>query len=465
MLCRAAAPAPVPSEGADVASRTTNPAIPTVPGALPGLGHVPRLLSKPFAFVESLRQTGDLAWIRLGTQPILSVNEPELVHRMLVTDGRKYDQGKYFDKIRETFGNGLPVSNGAFHTKQRRLIQPAFHRERISGYFEVMAACAEEMAGSWRPGEPVKLKEEALRLMLGMVAKTLFSADVSEGVNEEVRRSWTTVVKGIAWRTMSPTPLLEKLPTPGNRRYEQATSRMQAAVTGAVLRQRSTGQEDASLLSMLLAARDAETGEAMSDEQIVAEIFLILFAGTETAAFMTVWLFHELSRRPEIAAQLYDEVDGVLSGRPVGFEDLGKLTYTRRVITECLRLYHPGWMFMRRTNTTVELGGHELPPGTETMFSIYALHRDPRSFPDPEHFDPDRWLPDAPTVPENAYIPFLAGKRQCVGDGYAWAQMVTTIATIATRWHVTPVPGHPVKGLPQALMAPSEMPVTVTART
>ncbi|GAA3265704.1 cytochrome P450 [Dactylosporangium vinaceum] len=439
-------------------------AIPAVPGALPGLGHVPRMLRNPLAFVTSLRDTGDLAWFRLGPQRLLAVSEPDLVHQMLVTDGRHYDQGKYFDKIRDTFGNGLPVSNGAFHTRQRRLVQPAFHRERIAEYFEVMSACAATMAGAWRPGEAVPLKEEALSLMLGMVARTLFAAEVSETVNAEVRRSWTTVVKGIAWRTMSPTPLLEKLPTPGNRRYEQATSRMRAAVTGAVLRQRATGRSDSSLLSMLLEARDAETGEAMSDEQIVAEIFLILFAGTETAAFMTVWLFHELSRRPDLATRLYDEVDSVLSGRAVTFDDLPKLTFTRRMLTECLRLRHPGWMFMRRTNAPTELGGHELPVGTETMFSIYALHRDPRSFRDPLVFDPDRWGPEGEPVPENAYIPFLAGKRQCIGDGFAWAQMVTTIATIASRWKVTPAPGTEVKELPQALMAPSEMPVFVTAR-
>jgi cytochrome P450 len=448
-----------------VSARTVATAgLPTVPGKVPGLGHVPRLLRSPLTFVRSFRDTGDLAWIGLGTQPVLTVNDPDLVHQMLVTDGRKYDQGKYFDKIRDTFGNGLPVSNGAFHTQQRRLVQPAFHRERIEEYFQVMSSSAAAMTAPWRSGEVVPLKAEAMQLMMGMVGRTLFSAEVSDQVNDEVRRSWTTIIKGLAWRTMSPTPLLEKLPTPGNRRYEAATSRLKAEVRSAVITQRRSGAGDSSLLSMLLAARDADTGEAMSDEQISAEIFLILFAGTETAAFTTVWLFYELSRRPDVAAQLYDEIDNVLSGRPVGFEDLTKLTYTRRVITELLRLYHPGWMFMRRANTTIELGGRELPAGTETLFSIYAMHRDPRSFPDPLRFDPDRWLPDAPQPPANAYIPFLSGKRQCIGDTYAWAQMTTTIATIASRWQLTPMPGHQVKELPQALMAPSELPVRVTAR-
>ncbi|MDI5939653.1 MULTISPECIES: cytochrome P450 [Micromonospora] len=448
-----------------MSSPTAGPAgIPTVPGKLPGIGHVPRLLRNPLAFMRSLRDTGDLAWVHLGPQRVLSVNSPELVHRMLVTDGRKYDQGKYFDKIRQEFGNGLPVSNGAFHTRQRRLIQPAFHRERIEGYFRVMADSAAAMTSRWQPGEVVPLKAQALQLMLGMVAKTLFSADVSGRVNDEVQRSWTTIVKGVAWRTMSPVEFLEKVPTPGNRRYVQASRRMRAAVREAVVEQRRTGADDASLLTMLLAARDAETGERMSDEQIIAEIFLILFAGTETAAFMTVWLFHELAREPAVAKQLYAEIDSVLGDGPPTFEAIGRLTYTRRVLTECLRLYHPGWMFMRRTNTTVELGGRELPPGTETLFSIYAQHRDPRSFPEPLRFDPDRWLPGAPQPPDDAYIPFLAGKRQCIGDGYAWAQMVTTIATIVSRWRLEPVPGHPVKELPQALMAPSELPVVVRPR-
>ncbi len=439
-------------------------AVPTAPGRMPGLGHVPQLLRRPLPFVQSLRSVGDLAWIYLGPTPVLSVNSPELLHRMLVTDGRKYDQGKYFDKIRDTFGNGLPVSNGEFHQRQRRLIQPAFHRERIAAYVETMTAAADAMAASWRPGQVVPLKQEALQLMLAMVAKTLFAADVSDRVHAEVRRSWTTVVKGLAWRSMAPTDLLEKLPTPGNRRYERATARMRAAVNSAVAEQRETGKQDGSLLSMLLAARDDETGAGMSDEQIAAEIFLILFAGTETAGFMMVWLFYQLSLNPELAARLYDEVDSVLGGRPATVEDLGRLSYTRRLLTECLRLYHPGWMFMRRANTEVELAGRVFPAGTETLFSLYALHRDPRSFPDPLRFDPERWAPGSLQPPEGSYIPFLTGKRQCVGDGFAWAQMTATVAAIASRWRLTPVEDGPPRELPQALMCPDEVRMVVAPR-
>ena len=439
-------------------------AVPTAPGRAPGLGHVPQLIRRPLPFVQSLRTVGDLAWIYHGTKPVLSVNTPALLQRMLVTDGRKYNQGKYFDKIRDTFGNGLPVSDGDFHQRQRRLVQPAFHRDRIAEYVETMTASANAMAASWRPGQVVALKQESLQLMLAMVAKTLFAADVSERVHGEVNRSWSTVVKGLAWRSMAPTDLLEKLPTPGNRRYERATSRMRAAVNGAVAEQREAGGRDGSLLSMLLDARDTETGDGMSDEQVAAEIFLILFAGTETAGFMMVWLFYQLSRNPDMAARLYDEVDGVLSGRAPTIEDLGKLTYTRQLLTECLRLYHPGWMFMRRANTEVELGGHVFPPGTETLFSLYALHRDPRTFPEPLRFDPERWSPGAPQPPEGSYIPFLTGKRQCIGDGYAWAQMTATVAAIASRWRLAPVSDEPPRELPQALMCPDEVRMVVTAR-
>lgn len=442
----------------------SGPPVPTVPGRLPGLGHVLQLVRRPLPFMRSLRSVGDLAWVYLGPQPVLSVNTPQLVHQMLVTDGRRYDQGKYFDKIRETFGNGLPVSNEPLHQKQRRLVQPAFHRERIVGYTDVMVDAAEAMAASWQPGQVVPVKQRALQLMLTMVAKTLFSADMSDRVHAEVQRSWTTVITGLAWRTMSPTDLLEKLPTPGNRRYEAATSRMRSAVTDAVIAQRVDGRDDGSLLSMLLAARDADTGEAMSDEQVIAEIFLIMFAGTETAGFMMAWLFHELSRRPELERQLHEEVDGVLSGRRPSFEDLGKLSFVRRALTECLRLYHPGWMFMRRANSPVELAGRQFPAGTETLFSIYALHRDPASFPDPLRFDPDRWLPGAQELPDGAYIPFLVGRRQCIGDSYAWMQMTATVAAIASRWRLRPVSDQPPRELAQALMSSSEIPMRLTPR-
>jgi cytochrome P450 len=443
---------------------STNPAVPTAPGRLPGLGHMLQLATRPIEFMGSLRSVGDLAWIYLGRQPVLSVNTPELIHRMVVTEGRKYDQGKYFDKIRDTFGNGLPVSNGEFHHRQRRLIQPAFHHQRITGYLDTMAESATAMAESWRPGEVVQLRRDALSLMLVLVARTLFSAGASEAVQAEVQRSWKTIVTGLARRTVQP-DFLEKLPTPGNRRFESATARLREVVHDAVVAQRSGATGDGSnLLDMLIEARDEDTGEGMTDEQVMAEVFLILFAGTETAGFMTVWFFYELSRDPELERRVHDEIDGVLSGRPAGIADLPKLELTRRVLTECLRRYHPGWSFMRRANSTVELGGLEFPEGTETVFSINSLHRDPRIFPDPMKFDPDRWLPGGPEIPEGGFIPFLEGKRQCIGDSFAWAQMTCTVAAIASRWRLRPVDGHRMKEQPGVLMSPNETPMTVLER-
>jgi cytochrome P450 len=424
---------------------------------------LPHLLTRPLEFMASVRDLGELAWIYLGPQPVLAVNSPAQVHRMLVTEGRKYDQGKYFDKIRDTFGNGLPVSNGAFHQRQRRLIQPAFHRERIERYSEVMLDASNAMASSWRSGQTVQMKQECMQLMLTMVARTLFSAEVGAGVHAEVQRSWATVIKGITWRTMAP-DFVEKLPTPGNRRYALATSRMRKAVTEAVLAGRGDERDDGSLLSMLLSARD-DNGQGMTDEQVVAEIFLMLFAGTETAAFMMVWLFYELSRNPEMERLLHEEIDGVITDRKIAFDDLAKLPYTRRLLNECLRRYHPGWSFMRRANETVELAGRQFPAGTEMMFSLNALHRDPVLYSDPMRFDPDRWLPGAMDLPDGAFIPFIEGRRQCIGDSYAWVEMIGTVAAIASRWRVRPVPGVKVRELPRALMAPSEIPMVVTARS
>lgn len=437
---------------------------PTAPGRLPGVGHAVQLVHRPLEFMRSVRELGDLAWMHLGPQPVLVVNSPAALHRMLVSDAGKYDQGKYFDKIRETFGNGLPVSDGPFHHRQRRLIQPAFHHQRIGRYLEVMNDVAAATASSWRPGTVVPLRDQAQELTLTMVARTLFSADIGPQVYAELQRYWATVARGVARRTMSPVELLERIPTPGNRRYESATARIKQVILDAVMAERDK-PDDGSLLAMLFEARDEDTGQGMDDEQVVAEVLLMLFAGTETSGFMTAWFFYELSRNPHVEQRVHAELDAVLGadGR-IGHEDLPKLPYVRAVLTECLRRYHPGWLFMRRSRTEVELAGRRFPAGTELAFSINALHRDPDLYPDPLRFDPDRWGPDAAALPPGAFIPFLIGRRQCIGDSFAWAQMFSAVAAISSRWWLRPEPGYRPKELPRVLMCPDEVPMLPTPR-
>jgi cytochrome P450 len=224
------------------------------------------------------------------------------------------------------------------------------------------------------------------------------------------------------------------------------------------------GEQD-DLLSMLLASQDPRTGARMTDEELCDELVTLFVAGTETVSAALAWTFHELARHPEVEARLHAEVDATLGGRPVSAADLPDLRYTRRIAQEVLRL-HSVWLLMRRAVAPVELGGVALEPGAEVFFSPYALHRDPRWYPDPNAFDPDRWLPERSAgLPRGAYIPFGAGNRLCVGEGFAWAELAIVIATVASRWRLVPVPGHEVRPRIGTLEEPERLPMTPYPRS
>jgi cytochrome P450 len=215
---------------------------------------------------------------------------------------------------------------------------------------------------------------------------------------------------------------------------------------------------------MLLLARDAETGESMSDQQVYDEVVTLLTGGTDTIGLALGWFFHELGRHPEIERRFHAEIDEVLGGATPTIDDLPKLGYTRQILNEVLRAY-PIWLLIRRTNAEVDLGGVRLPAGTEVVYSPHALHHDPRNFADPDRFDPDRWAPDrVGEIPKGAYVPFGAGVRQCIGNTFAQAEITLVAATIAARWRLVPVPGRPVRMKVTGAAYPSRLPMTAEPR-
>ncbi|MEJ2857930.1 MULTISPECIES: cytochrome P450 [unclassified Saccharothrix] len=454
--------------------------VPVAPGRLPFLGHTLPMLRGRHRYTARLRERAEIVEVDLGPLPTYFVTSPRFTHQVLVTDGPRFRKGIMFDRFEPFLGNGLILSNGAFHRRQRRMVQPAFHRDRLAGYTEIMADAATRAVDSWRPGEVRVVEDDMQALAVTIVGEALFTTEIGPRAIEEIRRSMFEVTKNGMLMALLP-GALAKVPIPPNRRFHRAIGRIQAVVGEVVARRRAEGVDRGDLLSILLQAQDEDTGEGMSDRQVFDEVVGLLSAGIETTALALAWAFHELSRRPDVADRVHAEVDEVLAGRGVvgrgvagrgvagrgvvTFEDLPKLVYTRQVVQEVLRRY-PIWILMRRTVEEVNFDGFVVPAGAEVIISPDALHHDPRTFADPGYFDPDRWQPErAAGVPKGAYIPFGGGARQCVGNAFALNEAVVVLATVASRYRLRPVPGKPVRTKYTTAPYPSGLLLTVVPRT
>lgn len=433
--------------------------VPIAPGRLPLLGHGLQLRQRPLEFLSSVQQLGSIVEIRLGPMPAYFVSDAALVERILVTDAGSFNKGVFFEKLRALMGLGLLTMDGEAHRSRRRLVQPAFHRARIVGYAQTLARVTEDRISQWPAGQVIDVDAEVKRLALDIVASTLFAAEFGGEAIAEMQRCIPFVMEEVARRAVAPSDLLEKLPTKTNRRFNADTAQLRTVIGNVIAAQRASGVDQGDILSMLLAARDEQTGETMTDDEICDEIVTIVVAAFEATSAMLAWIFHELAAHPDIERQVRAETDRVLGDRPIEFDDIPQLDYMRRFITEILRLYGP-WQVMRGAMTSVELGGVHIEEGTQIIFSPYLLHRDPQFFPDPERLDPDRWLSDrAKDIPRRALIPFGAGNRQCAGDRFAWAEMITILATAVRHWHLRPDPSYRVRMEVATVVRPSSVPM------
>ena len=402
----------------------------------------------PLAFFTDLARTyGDIVAYRLGGERLLFVNQPQHIKDILVTHNRNFTKGRALQRTKRLLGEGLLTSEGAAHLRQRRLMQPAFHRERIAAYADMMVAYADRMRGAWRDGETLDVAREMNRLTLSIVGKTLFDADV-ESQAAEVGEALTGVMETF-WMTMLPfSDLLEHLPLPKLRRGRAARAQLDAIIYGMIAERRRSKRDHGDLLSMLLSAQDEEAEGAagrMSDVQVRDEAMTIFLAGHETTANALTWTWYLLSTAPDVEAKLHAEVDRVLQGRRPCVADIASLPFVERVVTESMRLYPPAWLIGRRAIADYELGPYVVPARTILVMSPFVTQRDVRFYTDPERFDPDRWTPEfRSTLPKFAYFPFGGGPRQCIGESFAWMELVLLVAAIAQRWRLQLVPGHPV---------------------
>jgi cytochrome P450 len=401
----------------------------------------------PLQFFTHLARTyGDLVHVQVLGERLFLLNDPRHIRDVLVTNQRFFHKGRGLERARRVLGQGLLTSEDALHRRQRRLIQPAFHRERIAAYAAVMTDYAERTRDRWREGQTIDAAEEMSRLTLAIVGKTLFDADV-ESHARDVGDALTAVMDSF-WTMMLPfSSALERLPLPVLRRSRKARATLDAIIYRMIAERRAAGGDRGDLLSMLLLARDEESPDAggMSDTQVRDEAMTLFLAGHETTANALAWTWYLLSRSPDVERKLWSELDRVLAGRRPSMEDLAGLQYVERVVTESMRLYPPAWIIGRRALQDYPIDGYVLPARSIVVMSPYVLHRDPRFFPDPERFDPDRWTPEfKAALPPFAYLPFGGGARRCIGESFAWMELVLVLGTLAQKWRLELVEGHPV---------------------
>ena len=434
-----------------------NPSRPNVPGPA-GNRFFSRLVKEsrrdPLNFMLKLaREYGDLSTFRVGRDQVYFVNSPEGVRDVFVNHYDNFLKGRGRARGWKLIGQGILLSEGELHKRQRRLAQPAFHRQRIAAYAEEMGAAAARCSERWHDGETLDIWPELLRLTLGVVGRTLFSADV-ESQNDEVGSALKDVMVRFRAFKLPGSGLLDRLPLPQILRLRRGQQRLRRIVLKLIDERRLSGRDHGDLLSMLLLAEDEESAEVMTPEQVWQEALTIFVGGFDTIATALMWTFYALSRNPSAESQLHAELDAVLEdGRAATFEDLKRLQYTERVLCEAMRLYPPTWRLVRRALRDFPVGQHVIPADALVVVCQYAMHRDPRFFPEPEAFDPERWThEERASRPAYSFFPFGGGPRRCLGESFAMTEGVVLLATLARRWRMRLAEGHKVEVLAQHLL-------------
>ncbi|MFE9751108.1 cytochrome P450 [Saccharothrix saharensis] len=415
------------------------------PGALPVIGHAWPMMRDPLRFMGSLSGLGDLVEVRLGPVRAYVPCHPDLVWQVL-TDDRVFDKGgPFFDRVRATVGNGVGSCPHAEHRRQRRLIQPAFHRARLERYAAVMEEESSALTSGWRHGQVVDVYPALFGAALRTVLRCLFTTRADDGAVDRMRGSVETLLHQITARMFVPA-VVQRLPVPVNRRFDRALADLRRDIDTMVEDYRRGDGDRGDLLSSLLAARDEDGCGRLDDGEVGDQVLTMLVAGSDSVAATVSWALHLLDRHPDAARRLRTEVDEVLGGGPARAADLPRLPRTGRVVTEALRLYPPGWLFTRITTEEVELGGHRLPVGTTVAFCPPVVHLRAGVHDRPHVFDPDRWLPErARELHRGAFVTFGGGARKCAGETFGLAESSLLLATLVSRWRLRGARGSDVR--------------------
>jgi cytochrome P450 len=401
------------------------------------------------------REYGDVVPVRLGPRRGLLIYHPDAIEEVLVARNRDFTRSPGTLLLRRLLGDGLFVSDGDFWLRQRRLMQPAFHRQRVAAYGEIMAAHAERRAAGWHDGSVLDVHEEMIALTRAIVAKTLFDADVSDEARA-VGDASEIVMQYFGERLGSLLQLLPRwVPTPANVRVRRAIRRLDTVVYRMIADRRRSPEDRGDLLSILLRAQDADDGSRMTDRQLRDEVMTLFLAGHETTAVALSWTWYLLAQHPEVDTRLADTLRVALGGRPPTVADLPALRYAEMVVMESMRLYPPAYGIARQANRVTEVAGVPIAARDIVLVPTWVVHRDARWFDQPETFRPERWEGDAARhLPRFAYFPFGGGPRQCIGTTFATMEAILILAAITQRFRLTLVPGQRVVPVPYITLRP-----------
>jgi cytochrome P450 len=398
---------------------------------------------------------GDLVSVRFGARNMVFANHPDLVEEVLVNQNRKFTKHYRLRQTTRTLGQGLLTSEGDFWRGQRKLAQPAFHRERIARYAQFMVDYTERMLQEWADGQVRDVQHDMMRLTLEIVAKTLFDAEIG-GETAQASAAMETLMHCFIARTGSLITPPHWVPTPLNLRVERSIRQLERILAAIITDRRQSSEDRGDLLSMLLHAQDEESGRKMTDQQLRDEVMTLFMAGHETTANTLAWTWYLLSQHPDAEAKLHAELDSVLGGRLPTVGDLPRLKYTESVVNETLRVYPTVWMVGREPIEPVELGGYAIPAGTTVFLPQWVIHRDARWFDDPEDFRPERWADGLMhRIHRYAYFPFGGGPRICIGNNFALMEAALVLATIARKYRLVLAPDAVIIPLPTMTLRPA----------
>jgi cytochrome P450 len=419
----------------------------TLPGprGRPLLGSLLEAWADPLdLFARATREHGDLVGFRFGWLRYCLVNDADAAHRVLVENAKGYSKSRNYAGLKVLLGDGLLTSEGEHWRRQRRLSQPAFHRERLAGFAATMASCTSDMLDRWeaeRAGRdrPIDLHLEMMRLTFRIVGRTLLGADLDAEASE-FGRALGVALDWANRHAEAIVPLPPWVPTPHNLRFRRARGVIEGVLLRVLAERRAARDHGADLLGMLMDARDEATGEGMTDRQLLDELLTFTLAGHETTANALCFTFYLLSKHPDVARRCAAEVAEALGDRAPTPEDLPRLPFVKATIEEALRLYPPAWLVERQALAPDDLLGHRLGEGVIVGVSPFIMHRNPRYWPNPEGFAPERFLRPEPARPKLAYLPFGAGPRSCIGNAFALMEMQILVSMILMRATIDVVP-------------------------
>jgi cytochrome P450 len=433
---------------------------PNALGSKSFLGILGLLRKDPLEILRrALREPEDILRLRAGPETLYLLKRPDHIRRILVDNARNYEKPlRAIAPLRMILGNGLVTSDGSFWLRQRRIAQPAFHRSNIASFARAMAAAAEHMVDGWMLGVDRQRSFDIAEEMSALTVRIISETVLGTSLDDDVRRIGRAVKSANTYvheRWFSLFPLPRRIPTFKNRLFRREVAALDDIIYRIIEEKRAHPIGRQELVGMLMEAKDTETGESMSDEQLRDEVMTIFVAGHETTATALSWTFYLLSKHPEVNSRLRTEVATVLGDRLPELEDLHRLPLLEQVVKESMRLYPPLWILGRSAKASDEVGGIAIPRGSTVIMSPYLTHRLPELWDNPEGFDPGRFASDgAPERGRFAYFPFGGGPRQCIGDNFAMMEAQLILATVLRRVRLSLAPWQRVEPEPLITLRP-----------